>query len=257
MLEDVTPGQETPGGLSPKATLIRRYAFAPFIAVSVVHLLSIGLGFTEFAQGSKGLLMPALILAFALKLHDRRQPLALATVTALAFSWLGDVFLLLPQDLFFLLGLGAFFVTHVLYVRIFFRLGTGRLSGLTAGYLVAYATLIWVLGPNLGGLFVPVALYGLVLVGGAVLATRVNSIAAWGAGLFVLSDSVLALNRFAPGFELWAVDFVVMVSYLVGQALIVLGLLRALSPTDDTDAEPETTGDRGVPPRPSFRDLAD
>jgi uncharacterized membrane protein YhhN len=50
-------------------------------------------------------------------------------------------------------------------------------------------------------------------------------VVALGASVFVVSDTTLAVNRFVR--PLPGADVVVMVTYHVGQALIVLGVLLA------------------------------
>ena len=38
-------------------------------------------------------------------------------------------------------------------------------------------------------------------------------------------DTLLGLNKFLPGFELWQVDFLIMLSYIAAQGLIALGVV--------------------------------
>ena len=54
---------------------------------------------------------------------------------------------------------------------------------------------------------------------------RRNPSGAWGATVFAASDSILAVNRFVRPLA-WA-PVAVMVTYHVGQALIVAGLLAS------------------------------
>ncbi len=89
--------------------------------------------------------------------------------------------------------------------------------------IVAFLAL---LQPHLGGLLVPVALYGLVLGVMAAIAGGLGGLIAVGGALFVVSDSVLALGRFLPGYEFAAHDLVVMSTYLAAQGLIALGVVR-------------------------------
>jgi len=49
-----------------------------------------------------------------------------------------------------------------------------------------------------------------------------------GGALFVLSDSVLGLGRFLPGYDFALHDLLVMSSYLAAQGLIAAGVLRTL-----------------------------
>ena len=83
-----------------------------------------------------------------------------------------------------------------------------------------------VLAPHLGSLLIPVAVYGLVLCAMGSLALHCNRWIALGGALFVISDTLLGLHNFLPGFALWQIDFLIMLSYLAAQALFAFGVLR-------------------------------
>jgi uncharacterized membrane protein YhhN len=65
-----------------------------------------------------------------------------------------------------------------------------------------------------------------VLTAMAAFASRCNREVAWGGALFVVSDSILAVNRFLPDAGIPLPDILIMATYLAAQTLIVLGLLR-------------------------------
>lgn len=138
-----------------------------------------------------------------------------AILLGMGFSCLGDIALMLPLDAF-VPGLVAFLLAHVCYI-VAFRAGFGAGRGL----LLAAALLALFAGINLAGLWpllpgelrVPVVVYVVVLALMATLAlarawSRVSpapsahTTARWaaaGAVLFVISDSVLAWDRFGGG----------------------------------------------------------
>lgn len=95
-------------------------------------------------------------------------------------------------------------------------------------YLLWYAVFLALLGPHAGALLAPVALYGLVLAAMAATAAWHGRLVAIGGALFVLSDSVLGLGRFLPGYDFPLHDLVIMTSYLAAQGLIAAGVLRIL-----------------------------
>jgi len=144
-------------------------------------------------------------------------------VAALAFSLLGDVFLMLPADLF-LAGLGAFLVAHLAYI--------GAFVGPVAPRLVWLAVVIGVLAPVAArilhavpdrALRAPVAVYSLaisLMVASAVASASTVAIA--GAMLFLVSDMLIAWNRFVQP-RPWA-PLAIIVTYHLGQ----LGLATAL-----------------------------
>jgi len=71
--------------------------------------------------------------------------------------------------------------------------------------------------------------YGLLLGAMAVLATGVNPLVWAGGALFLVSDGLIALNAFAPWWDLPLQGFWVMLTYIAAQLLIVLGVLRAVT----------------------------
>lgn len=202
-------------------------ALTPYALLTIVHLTAIALGAGGVVAATKPLLMPALLLGLVLGLPVRRSRLLLWGALALVFSWLGDVLLQNPGDIGFLLGMGAFGLAHVAYLALYlWPLRTRRVPwwGILLGVLW-WAGMVGLLAPHLGGLLVPVALYGLVLGAAAVCALATRPIVAVGAVVFLVSDTLLALDRFLPGFAFPATDVAIMLTYCLGQGLIIAGVI--------------------------------
>jgi uncharacterized membrane protein YhhN len=208
-------------------------AFAPYVVLSVLHLVVLtsasDLGFdrsTVAVTVTKLLLMPALVAAVLLT-RPHRSAITGLLVAAIVLSWGGDAMLTGSGDGWFVAGLLSFLAAHAAYVILFLRLPTAgrRLPWWTLAYLAWFAGFLALLAPGLGALLVPVAVYGAVLGTMAALAGGIGGFVALGGALFVVSDSVLALGRFLPGYEFAAHDLVVMSTYLAAQALIALGVL--------------------------------
>jgi uncharacterized membrane protein YhhN len=159
-------------------------------------------------------------------------------VAGLVFGLLGDVGLMLSDrrsdvaDPYFLLGLGSFLLGHVCYVVGFVTRGVHPLF-LLAGLMlvggISALTLPRVLsGARRAGddhLVIPVAAYAVVLAVMVICAIGTGGILTTvGALLFLGSDIVLAYDRFVAA--LARGPLLVIVSYHLGQLLIVLGLLR-------------------------------
>lgn len=154
-------------------------------------------------------------------------------VMALVFSWGGDVFLML--DNMFVAGLASFLVAHLFYIVAYQKTGAGK-GKLRPFDIAAFAlygiALIWILYPGLGGMLVPVIAYALVLLTMGVWAHKrrgETAIASFGyvsAGviLFVISDSLIAVNKFA--FNVPGERLLVMATYIAAQFLIIQGLLK-------------------------------
>lgn len=166
-------------------------------------------------------------------------------VTAgLLLSLVGDTLLIEPS--LFLAGLVAFLLAHLCYIAAF-ATGVGffaRLQPFAAAGVVSGAVLL-VLWPALpGSLRLPVLAYVAALglmVGqaharAAIAALRENRRAAAGATLFLLSDGLLAIDRFHTPIALAPV--LVLGTYWAAQTLITLSIPNA-------ELEPEPLRIRG------------
>ncbi|MGB8326869.1 MAG: lysoplasmalogenase, partial [Steroidobacteraceae bacterium] len=148
----------------------------------------------------------------------------------LACSLVGDVLLMLPSERF-VPGLASFLLAHVAYV-VAFTAGVARDANpaILLPLLLAAAMLLRVLWNGLAGLRGPVLLYAAVIVVMAWSAwARVQTapgpgalLAAAGATLFMLSDALLALNRFRHPFR--SAQAWIMVTYVAAQTLISLSV---------------------------------
>lgn len=151
-------------------------------------------------------------------------------VAALALSALGDLFISREGEAAFLAGLGSFLLAHIAYVALFWGIGGGALSPVVAGLFAIYAVgmLRW-LWPHLADMKAPVCAYIAVIYAMGVTAAAAP-IALWpvfaGAGLFVISDSVLAAETFvfkdAP--RRWTAP-VIWTTYYASQVLIAAAFL--------------------------------
>jgi uncharacterized membrane protein YhhN len=208
----------------------RLFPFAPFLAVSILHLASLWVHDAAWSTNTKPLLIGTLIVGVLWTLRVPRGEVAFLLLVALAFSLAGDVLIATPGDVGFLLGLGGFFLAHVTYLLLFLRRMRLRPIPLAAlGYLPWWVLLLVLLWPYLGALLVPVAVYGLVLGASASAALACNRWIAVGAGLFLASDTILAVKLFHPGFALAQDDVIIMTLYLAGQFLMVWGVLDRAS----------------------------
>ncbi|NML47345.1 hypothetical protein HHL11_26590 [Ramlibacter sp. G-1-2-2] len=176
----------------------------------------------------------AMVLAIACVLQRGLAPRFQALlVAALAFSLAGDVALMLPN--LFIPGLVGFLLAHLCYLALF-RQGvpwfpSGRaLAGTLALGACMYAFLFPHLGPVLK---VAVAAYTCVIalmaaqaIGRATVLRDPGAVAvAIGALFFMLSDSTLAVNKFALALPM--AQFAVLVTYYVAQVLIAVNATPA------------------------------
>ncbi|OLY94980.1 hypothetical protein BUE76_20000 [Cnuella takakiae] len=207
-----------------------------FVLALSADLLLVGFDVdTSYRLATKPLIVVGLFLFFA-RNAVRRGSLRWM-LPALALSWLGDVLLLFEgqNPLFFILGLSAFLLAHVCYCLFFLGLWKQeriRLHlPLAAGVGVYYAGLLLLLWPVLGTLKLPVAVYGatislmllLALHCGIMRRRNVGFALLLGALFFVISDSLLALNRFYAPLPFAGV--LIMVTYGLAQWQLVKGAL--------------------------------
>lgn len=199
-------------------------------------LLSVICGFSYLATQSfqpfpGGVLLKVLSVGTLAAIAFRASSVILGM--ALAFSSLGDALLDLDPGRFFIGGLLAFLVAHLIYIALFVRnrirtLKPKRWQWTLMAAVLIYSILLsqW-LAPSLGSLVGPVMLYVCVITVMAVSAILAGFSTPWvcsGVILFLISDSILAVNKFKlpvpmGGYLIWA-------TYYFAQYGISVGFLR-------------------------------
>lgn len=187
---------------------------------------------------AKSLLMPALLGYFISYSRALTSSLKNWIIGALLFSWAGDVLLIFQSrdSLFFLLGLSAFLLAHIFYIIYFHKIKsrekTPEITWLYFPVILYYTLLMSLLFPHLGSMEWPVSFYGGVISFMFLRALHMlyiknrsaGLLLVAGAGLFVVSDSVLAINKFYQPFE--AAPVLIMLTYGLAQWLLTEGALR-------------------------------
>jgi len=174
-------------------------------------------------------------------LFKKKKAFAVPVLLAFFFSWLGDNFLMFSgrNELFFFAGVGGFFCAQITYIYIFSRYsdkgGKGYLqkNPLLAFVFLAYlAAILFLLFPGLEGMMKPIIIvYALSLIGMSMMALnrmgrvgrRSYLLVFTGSILFLLSDSMIALDKFYS--EFWLAGFWIMITYIAAQYLIMRGLI--------------------------------
>lgn len=212
------------------STTARTWAAVAVVLV-LIHLTAEATGAEDLSTVSQWTLMPAVAAVVLTATRTPRSRLVTWVLVALGFSWLGDLVpSLVADDVSFLVMVGFFLLAQVAYVVAFLPavgssvVRTRRL--LVLPYAAVLLTLLALCAPHAGSLLVPVCVYGVVLTAMAVLATGLGRVAALGGAIFLLSDSLIAVEAFVPSWDLAGQGFWVMLTYTTGQALLAVAVLR-------------------------------
>ena len=151
-------------------------------------------------------------------------------LAGLGCSLIGDVFLML-RDKRFLEGLIAFLAAQLFYIAAFRSGAALSLSFLpTLSFVIFGLFMIRLLLPYLGALKIPVTIYVFVIVSMAVLASErfiqiggEKTLSAFiGAVLFLVSDSALAVDRFAK--KIKGAQALILGTYFAAQWFIAMSI---------------------------------
>lgn len=222
------------------------WGFVPYIVISLIHVAILAFGTADAAQPSKLLLMPALALALLWGVFGSTYRTGFVVLlAAVLLSWLGDgAGSFFPSAPTLPLMLAFFGLAHLYYMGAFWRHFILRpLSRWALVYVIWWIVLLLAIAPQAGGLAVAVAVYGVVLGGTAVLASRCHRLILIGGVFFLASDSILAFRLFAADLMPGWTSPLVMVTYTLGQGLIIAGALVTLH----SRATPRGHADKVVP----------
>jgi uncharacterized membrane protein YhhN len=215
-----------------------------FIAMGVAHLICIQLSLAPADFITKALLVP--IAAVALYQDTKAKPeFVRPVIIGLSFGWIGDVLLHFQGFAYFIGGLSAFLLGHLCYIYAFGKEVSQSKKVhfvmekpyLILPYIVFFIYIIYRVNPALDtALKAPVFLYCLViLIMSLMAANRYHPAgkASWnivllGSLLFVASDYVLAINKFAGTIP--HARLIIMSTYIAGQGLIAYGFASRYKP---------------------------
>lgn len=213
--------------MKPTKTLL---ASIFFLLVSIADIYAIITGNQEVEMIAKPLITTSLVILYLLSLAKPN----FWYVSALLFAFWGDV-LLLFQDQFFVFGLASFLLAHILLITVSSKflqqVSISKILFHSLPFLAVLGVLLYVIYPNLEELLLPVIIYGVVIsvfgvVTFLVYTTERSTENAWlflGALTFILSDSILAINKFHESSE--ALGITIMITYIIAQFLICKAMI--------------------------------
>lgn len=240
-------------------------SFSSKVVVVILFVIAIIEFYAEFFHNrelvffTKPLLLPLIAIYYFLTAKNRWNTVHALMLFAFLFSWFGDISLMLtPETItdtelmgipkskyFFLAGLSSFFVTQILFIVVYrktvFVNNTRWVSW--ARYLPFAAYWVFMLCVILPPLSVntekstaviPVIFYSAVLIAMSAFAFnrygKTNSLSFWltfvGACIFVVSDSLIAINFLALPKPTYYAGFSIITTYIFAECFIAEGILR-------------------------------
>lgn len=215
------------------------YAFACiYLLAAAADIIFISIANESARVFSKPLLMLTLSCLYV-SATRMRTSFSKIWLAALLFCWLGDV--LLMRSGFFVQGLLAFLAAHITYIIYLFGIAArfkqtiqiSRASGIIV--LTFWLLFLVLLIPYLGELKIPVVVYATIICFFWLLALNVTGniepaiarLFSSGAIMFVLSDSILAINKFVYTHP--SLSVAVMISYSLAQFLLTVGSIKQVN----------------------------
>ena len=206
----------------------------------VIVLFEIITGSTETLKMAHYIAKPAIVISliflFIKTSEGVSKSIKRITLLALVFSLLGDILLMFVEQSphFFTIGLVAFLTAHIMYILAFLKHRNKQkpIIGFIVFLLIYASGLFYLLKDGLGAMLIPVIVYMIVILSMATSAFlrkgMVNNLSYnlvfTGAIFFMISDSILALNKFYEPLPFSNIS--IMLTYALAQFLIVIGILK-------------------------------
>ena len=200
-----------------------------FLVVVVLHTLGLLLN-EKIAFLSKPFLITTLVIVYLVAVKKPN----FWYVSALFFSFWGDV-LLLFKNQFFVYGLASFLLAHIMYIKItasfIKKVSLQKVVLACLPFAVFLFSFLYLIIDNLGEMKIPVIFYGVVISSFGALSflnymQEKNTANSWlfsGTIIFIISDSLISLNKFHELKEFYAIS--IMLTYIIAQYLICRAII--------------------------------
>lgn len=208
-----------------------KIAFFAFVLASILDIAGIIFSIPLLIYIFKPLIIFSLLFLYVFSLPKRLK----WYVMALELSFFGDVLLLFSGELFFMGGLVSFLMAHFLFIKIVISRikEVNFLKALISviPFLAVFGLLIFTLKDSLYEMFAPVIIYGLTIATFGTVSfldflntkSKKSLLMLFGAVIFMISDSLLAINKFySPAHIL---EVFVMITYVLAQYLIYSSMI--------------------------------
>lgn len=206
-----------------------------WVAYALTALIHIGalIGGADLIRNSSQALFAPLLLGVLLTAAPRLNRTVILLSAGLVASLAGDTAGQItgvtgPQSI----TVVCFLVTLVCYALAMLPLWIRHRDPLRAALAIPYGAVIIGLfvacSDGAGDMLPLVAVYSLALAAVAFLSAGINPLTWMGGTLFLLSSSILAIEWFLPGAAISSSTLLVMVTYIVGHALLIGGMIRSM-----------------------------
>lgn len=206
-----------------------------FVVSTTIHLYASLKKEKKLRNYTKPFILTSLLVFYISSTSEIR----IVTIMALLFSWIGDLWLMIPGVKWFAIGGVSFMISHMFFVGSYIydinfeKVNTLVIIFLAIFFIITVSMIFSRLKKHLPiKLFYPMYLY--LLINGTMncfaifrMLSNVSQntiITCIGAILFFISDSALFFVRFKKDCKL-KTHFLVMLTYSIGELLIVLGLI--------------------------------
>jgi len=206
--------------------MVKKIALFVFLIVSILDIIGIIFKIDSLTFIFKPFILLALLFLYSQSVEFRNKWYAMALI----FCFFGDVFLLYSGENVFKFGLGFFLIAHLLFITIVAKRieKISFLNGFISiiSFSIVLFLLLFLLKDSLNDLFIPVLIYGVVICTFGVVSlldflntkSKKSLLMFLGAIVFIVSDAILAINKFYNA--ALALQVAVMVTYISAQYLI-------------------------------------
>lgn len=208
-----------------------RIASLLFLIVAIIDVYAVITQNKSLEVVFKPLLMTTLVVMYLIS----AKKVNFWLVSALFFSFWGDVFLLDKMN-YFVFGLASFLIAHFLYIKMISKFlkkqPISKMLKSALVFIILFTGVLFLIKDNLGEMLVPVIVYGIAISTFGTCAllnyqqekTSANKRLLLGAILFIISDSLIALNNFhsqRPVFDIAIIILYVAAQYSIVKAMLV------------------------------------
>ncbi len=220
--------------------LLKKYGIFIYLIVLITHCAFIYFDLEWLRFYSKIVLVPFLLLIYYLKYEGIKNKLYILPFIALVGSFMGDLLLAFEGSQFFLWGMLGFMVTHICNGYYFYSLHKLSIKQSKTAWVallllsIICSIVVYSIKDNLGAFLIPIIIYIALISIMAILASNLADSKLYkyaavhyfipGAILFVLSDGLLAINKFK--LQDPSLDIFVMLTYGLAQLYLVMGYYK-------------------------------